>query len=63
VDRWRGGEAAFDHDEGASSRDPLKQIAGLRDRVTHDSFGVGLVLVWRVIERDLSVLKAVIGLL
>jgi uncharacterized protein with HEPN domain len=27
---------------------PLKQIAGMRDRLTHAYFGVDLGLVWRV---------------
>jgi uncharacterized protein with HEPN domain len=39
---------------------PWKQIAGMRDRLTHGYFGVDLVLVWRVTERDLPVLKAAV---
>ncbi|MGE0813859.1 MAG: DUF86 domain-containing protein [Vicinamibacterales bacterium] len=33
---------------------PWKQIAGMRDHLTHAYFGVDLALVWRVTERDLG---------
>jgi uncharacterized protein with HEPN domain len=42
---------------------PWKQIAGMRDRLTHHYFGVDLGLVWRVVERDLPVLKAAVATL
>lgn len=42
---------------------PWKQIAGMRDRLTHAYFGVDLALVWRVVARDLPALEAAVGAL
>lgn len=40
-----------------------QQIAGMRDRLTHDYFGVDLGLVWRVVERDLQALRTAVDAL
>lgn len=39
---------------------PWKQIAGMRDRLTHAYFGVDLGLVWRVVDRDLQTLETAV---
>jgi len=53
------GEAAKQVSEefkNASPQIPWKNIAGMRDKLIHDYFGVNLDIVWNVVKQDLPVL-------
>jgi uncharacterized protein with HEPN domain len=50
------GQAVKNLSEESKSRRPQipwRQIAGMRDKVIHDYFGVNLEIVWAVVEKDL----------
>ena len=54
------GQAVKNLSEHTRSRQPeipWKQIAGMRDKVIHDYFGVNLEIVWAVVQKDLPALR------
>jgi uncharacterized protein with HEPN domain len=54
------GEAARQMPEDFISRFPnvpWRQIAGLRNRIVHDYFGLDLEIIWQVIQHDLPQLE------
>lgn len=58
------GQAVKNLSDECKSREPAipwKQIAGLRDKVIHDYFGVNLEIVWGVVEKELPKLGDAVG--
>ena len=57
------GQAVKHLSDGCKSRRPeipWKQIAGMRDKVIHDYFGVNLDIVWGVVAQELPKLQRAI---
>jgi uncharacterized protein with HEPN domain len=55
------GEAAKQLPDDFTSRHPnipWNQIAGLRNRIVHDYFGLDLNIIWQIVHHDLPRLKA-----
>jgi uncharacterized protein with HEPN domain len=55
------GEATRRLDEDFRRRNPVlpwAQIAGLRNRIVHDYFGLDLEIIWQVISHDVPKLRA-----
>ena len=58
------GQAVKNLSDETRSREPeipWKQIAGMRDKVIHDYFGVNLEIVWAAVEKELPKLEQAIG--
>ena len=54
------GEAARQLPEDFTQRNPQiewRKIAGLRNRIVHDYFGLDLEIIWHIVRSDLPALK------
>jgi uncharacterized protein with HEPN domain len=57
------GQAVKNLSDDTKSRQPAipwRQIAGMRDKVIHDYFGLNLEIVWAVVQKDLPALRVAI---
>jgi uncharacterized protein with HEPN domain len=57
------GQAVKNPSEDTKSRQPeipWKQIAGMRDKVIHDYFGVNLEIVWAAVQKELPKLRVAV---
>jgi hypothetical protein len=48
----RGRAGLSDETKSRQPQIPWKQIAGMRDKVIHDYFGVNLEIIWAVLEKE-----------
>ena len=58
------GEAVKNLSENLKARHatvPWKRIAGMRDKMIHEYFGVNVQLVWEAVEQELPRLKQEVG--
>ena len=58
------GHAVKNLSEDVKSRQPRipwKQIAGMRDKVIHDYFGVNLEVIWGLVDKDLPDLDTAVA--
>ena len=45
---------------GKYSKIPWKKLAGIRDKLIHEYFGVDLEILWEVVKKDIPMLKPLI---